>query len=75
MSSSEKLYYEVGEQFTWDGKTYEIISDAKDSCAGCVFRSGDRLSNPCSTMFCSSLFRKDGQNILVKEVETSPEVA
>lgn len=59
----------IGEQFYIDDKQYEIIEQKNDSCKKCC------LYNNCTIElikervgYCSSIFRTDKKNIIVKHI-------
>lgn len=54
----KKIYYEIGEPFNSDGKTY--VPKEQNGCTGCAFSNGAG----CSTFQCGHSYRKDGKSVI-----------
>ena len=57
---------EIGEKFSFNGTTLEVVEAKQYDCLGCFFH-GKRI-NFCKKMKCTPFERVDHKNIYFKEV-------
>lgn len=66
----------VGEVFSFDGVTLEVVEDKTKSCAGCFFDGNEDEDYNCDVFataielgLCTRLGRKDNMSVIFKKVE------
>ena len=63
------MYREIGEQFYINNTKYEIVKSNINYCESCCFTAITCYKLKEIIGFCSSQFRKDHNNICVKEIK------